>query len=251
MSFGNWCRVAVLALAMAAGAVWGGVGPSDCRGRDADSTCATAVAGSTEPPVTKLPDGLLYDGPLGGVPAAGYAYWGFDFVADRNGTRSPVRPDEFINRSRSPVTITLSFAVPTRASCDRDCLPGVQFRIDPRWDRIDPPYVRSADRVAMSATIGPGGGYSWIIGLWEGADPRIAVTVPKGSAATLADVGLVAGMAVADRVPPADRTCQCGDGTIAWCTDGERFSNGLLGAWSPGIDDYIRAGADTSCVAQH
>src|SRR3954471_11060225 len=100
------CLLAAVSPVFAGDAASGRLRPSDCRPRDADSTCATAVAGATTPPLPFVPDGVLYDGPLGGVPATGYAYWGFDFIADRTGTPSPVRADEFVNRSNVPVTIT-------------------------------------------------------------------------------------------------------------------------------------------------
>ena len=238
-----------LALWLASAWAAAAVRPSDCRPRDADSTCAVAVPAATDPVPPFHQDGTLYDGPLGGVPAIGYSYWGWDFIADQTGTPSPVRPDEFINRSSVPVTITLSFTVPQRATCGHDCLPGVEFRLDVGWHRVDPPYIKVGSTVSLTTTIQPNQGYSWIIGLWQASDPRITVTVPKNSAATLMDVGLVAGMGASHRIPAIDRMCDCGDGTVAQCSDGERYSNGLLGDWSTGMDGYARGGAYTTCVA--
>ncbi len=147
------------------------VGPSDCRPRDADSTCATAVAGAPAPnpppPPLNNPVPTLYDGPLGGVPASGYAYWGFDFFADETGMPSLVRPDEFINRSGVPVTITLSFDFPTNHPCNKACLPGVQFQVDAGWFKVDPPYTIVGNKVSLTQTFSPGRGYGWIIGLWQ------------------------------------------------------------------------------------
>lgn len=247
------CCVVLLVRLSPAGAVSSNVVPSDCRARDADSTCATAVAGATAPPTHVMPDGVLYDGPLAGVPATGYAYWGWDFIADQSGDRSPVRQDEFVNRSKSVVAITLSFDVPQRATCDHDCLPGVEFEIGPGWYKVDPPYVRTGGRVSLTASIQPGQGYGWVIGLWESTNPRLTVTVPKHSTATMADVGLGADMSVANEIAQVVGLCDCGDGTSAPCSDGTRFSNGLLGEWIQRGEGsgYLRAGGLFECVVQH
>ena len=224
------------------------VKPSDCRPRDADSTCATAVAGA---PVAGPPgehvDQQLYDGPLGGVPSSGYAYWGFDFVADQTGTPSPVRPDEFINRSNVPVTITLSFNIPTGHICKNNCLPGAQFQVDPGWFKIDPPYVIKGNTVSISQTFNPGRGYGWVIALWQSTNPWLTVTIPGGAKATLQDVGLSAQPAVANEMAAVQVLCDCWDGTRAACSDGTRFTNGLLGPWSQNWTNYKRAGAFNSC----
>ena len=237
-------------LAHAAGGASTTVRPSDCRPRDADSTCATAVAGAGVPPEQHQPSLVLYDGPLAGVPASGYAYWGFDFLAEQTRTPSPVRPDQFINRSPDPVTITLRFTVPGRPSCGHDCLPGVEFEVDVGWFKVDPPYVRSGSSVSLTNVIRPGQGYGWVIGLWQASDPRLTVTVPQGSHATLQDVGLPATPNVADVIPAAFSTCDCMDGTTAACSDGARFSNGLLGPWSQNFQIYTRAGAFNNCAQQ-
>ena len=234
-----------------AGGLSSRVAPSDCRPKDADSTCATAVAGATQPPTAVIPDGVLYDGPLAGVPATGYAYWGWDFIAERSNTASPVRQDEFINRSTAAVAITLSFDYPQRDTCNHDCLPGVEFEIGPGWYKVDPPYVKTGSRVSLTAHIGPGEGYGWIIARWESSNPRLTVTVPNGSTATLADVGLGAVMSVATEIPRTIGLCDCGDATSATCSEGSRFSNGLLGAWNQRDGGYARAGAFTECVVQH
>jgi hypothetical protein len=224
------------------------VAPSDCRPRDADSTCATAVAG---PPVAAPPAPhaaeLLYDGPLGGIPASGYAYWGFDFTADLTGTPSPVRPDEFINRSRVPVTITLSFNYPTDRACRKDCLPGVQFQVDAGWFKIDPPYAFDGDAVSVSQTFAPGKGFGWLIALWQATNPRLTVNIPAGARATLQDVGMSPYPAVVDEIAAIPANCECRDGTTAACSDGSRFSNGLLGPWYQNLTNYVRAGAFNSC----
>ena len=227
------------------------VGPSDCRPRDADSTCATAVAGAPVPsplPVTQNP--TLYDGPLGGVPPTGYAYWGFDFSSDQTGIPSSVRPDEFVNRSNVPVTITLIFDIPTNHPCNKDCLPGVQFQVDAGFFKVDPPYAVAGSKVSLTQTFAPGQGYGWIIGLWQSTNPRLKATVPAGSTATLSDVGLPPSPAIDAELPAVIGTCDCGDGTTAACSDGSHFSNGLLGPWSQSAGAYARAGAFNSCPAQ-
>ena len=242
--------VAVLAKsAMAGGGLDAKVRPSDCRPRDADSTCATAIAGApVASPSLPFPlGGLLYDGPLAGVPARGYAYWGYDFIADETGTPSPVRPDEFVNRSSVPVTIKLSFNFPTDRSCEKDCLPGVQFQTGPGWRIIGPLYTKEGDTAWVSGTFAPGIGYGWVIGLWDSWNTRLTVTVPKGSTATLRDVGLSSFPAVANEIPAVDTSCECWDGTSAACSLGSHFSNGLLGPFYLVLDNYVRAGSYNSC----
>ena len=250
LQFKSLCRVlCVAAFAQsAAAAVSPGVKPSDCKARDADSTCATAVAGETviTPPLPH-PDGLLYDGPLGGVPSSGYAYWGFDFIADQTGIPSPVRPDEFINRSSVPVTIKLSFTFPASHPCAKDCLPGAEFEVDTGWFKIDPPYVIDGNSVSISQVFAPGRGYGWVIGLWQSTNPRLTVTIPAGAKATLQDVGLSPLPAIANEIAAVTSGCACWDGSTATCSDGTHFSNGLLGSWDTEFDIYRRAGAFNNC----
>lgn len=254
LQFRSLYRVLCIALlgpsaALLAHAVDGrGVRPSDCRPRDADSTCATAVAAAPAPdPIGKGLDSVLYDGPLGGVPAHGYAYWGFDFIADETGMPSPVRPDEFINRSSAPVTITLTFNFPTDHPCGKDCLPGVQFQTGPGWRIRGPLYTVAGDKAWVSETFAPGQGYGWSIGLWDSWNTRLTVTVPKGARTTLAQVGLPPSPAVASEIAAVEHTCECWDGEILPCSDGSHFSNGLLGPWYVALDNYIRAGAHNDC----
>ena len=170
-------RVAAQA-AQAAQAGMASVRPSDCRPRDADSTCATAVAGA---PWRRRrpahPDATLYDGPLGGVPA-GYAYWGFDFVADETELPSPVRPDEFINRSNVPVTITFSFTSRPTTPATATACPACNSRSTPAGSRSTPPCVFNGDTVSYTQTFEPGRGYGWVIGLWQSTNPRLTVSVP-------------------------------------------------------------------------
>jgi hypothetical protein len=245
--------VGALCLALATPTTGGAAGvsdkvrPSDCRPRDADSTCATAVAGETvtDPPVKT--GGALYDGPLGGVPASGYAYWGFDFFADQWGYPSAVRQDEFVNRSNVPVTIQLSFTIPVSHPCNKDCLPGVQFQVDAGWFKLDPPAVIDGNTATVSSTFRPGQGYGWVIALWQASHARLTVTVPRGSAATLADVGMPPAPAVANEVAAMTTSCECWDGSSALCSYGRRFSNGLLGSWDQHFSMYTRDGAFSSC----
>jgi hypothetical protein len=223
--------------------------PSDCRPRDADSTCATAVAAA--PGDESAPGHLnptLYDGPLAGVPATGYWYWGFDFAADAAGTPSPVRPDEFINRSRYPVTIALKFTFRTDRPCRKDCLPAVEFREGPGWSKLDPPWVFDGDTVSVSATIRPGQGYAWIIALWQASNPRLTVSIPKGASATMADLGLTDFPSISSEVAAVPTVCACWDGSTAACSHGSRTSNGLLGPWYQNPGTYWRQGAFTECA---
>jgi len=259
MSFPFLARLSALLLlplatpaSFAAGLGAAPVRPSDCRPRDADSTCAAAVAAATAaPPPQTAPDAVLYDGPIAGVPASGYAYWGYDFIADQSATPSPVRPDEFVNRSGVPVTIRFTFDIPTDHACGKDCLPAVQFQVGPDWHKIDPPYVVAGASVSRASTFAPGQGFGWLIALWQSSHPRLAVSVPKGATATLADVGLGTAPGIATQIPRVVGTCDCPDGTRAACSAGERYSNGLLGPWYQSMGLYQRAGAFTDCAVVH
>jgi hypothetical protein len=185
------------------------------------------------------------------VPAFGYAYWGFDFIANETATPSPVRPDQFINRSNVPVTITLSFNIPTTHACNRDCLPGVQFQVDRGWYKLDPPTLIQGNTASITEKFSPGRGYGWVIALWQSSNARLTVTVPKGSTATLREVGLPIFPAIATELPAVIRSCTCADGTSAACSEGTRFSNGLLGSWTQNFDTYERAGAFNDCPIEH
>jgi hypothetical protein len=222
--------------------------PSDCQARDADSTCASAVASA--PPASDPPSSFtrsIYNNALGGVPASGYAYWGFDFVSDAAGVPSPVPDDMFINRSSVPVTITLSFDFPIDHPCNRDCLPGVQFEVDAGWIDVRPPYVIAGNTVSLSTQIRPGQSYGWVIGLWQSSNPRLKVSVPSGSAVSMADVGLPIDLSTALEIPAVIGTCECSDGSIAPCSLGTRFSNGLMGPWYRSNDFYVRRGSFNDC----
>lgn len=189
----------------------------------------------------------IYDNTLGGVPAAGYAYWGFDFASADAGLPSPVADDMFINRSSVPVTITLSFNFPTDHPCNRDCLPGVQFEVDPGWIDVRPPYVIVGNTVSLSTQIRPGQSYGWAIGLWQATNPRLSVWVPSGSSVTMRDLGLPPEPSIANELPAVLGTCECSDGSTAACSQGTRFSNGLMGPWYRSNQFYVRRGAFNDC----
>lgn len=244
--------VAVQAACAVDGSAAPRVAPSDCKPRHADSTCATVVAGETQPvSVPKNPNPVLYDGVLGGVPNSGYAYWGYDFIANEVGTPSPVRPDEFINRSAVPVTITLSFDIPTTHACGRGCMPRVEFLTGPGWTKLDPAFTTQGNTASITQTFAPGSGYGWVIGLWQASNPRLSVTVPKGSNVALRELGLAAFPAMATELPAVTGTCDCWNGTTAACSEGTHFSNGLLGVWALDFGMYFRAGAFTNCPIDH
>ncbi|WP_297353754.1 hypothetical protein [Paraburkholderia sp.] len=224
-----------------------GMKPSDCRPRDADSTCATAVAGAPAPPETGIPDDVLVNSSLGGVPSSGYAYWGFDFASASARVASPFPDDMFVNRSAYPVTITLSFTIPTTHACGNYCLPGVQFEVDAHWINVRPPIVVKGNTASASYQVRPGQGYGWAIGLWQAYNTRLTVTLPVGVKARIEEVGLPPQPWIAQEIPAVTGVCDCWDGTSAACSLGNRYSNGLMGPWYRETDFYLRAGAFNSC----
>ena len=224
------------------------VGPSDCRPRDADSTCARAVASEPAPaPAPIEPIAVLFDDSLGGVPSSGYAYWGFDFVSELAGVASPFPDDMYVNRSPYPVTITLSFTIPTSHACGSGCLPRVQFEVDANWINVRPPLVVAGSTASISYQVRPGQGYGWAIGLWQSSNARLNVKLPPGATATLDQVGLPLQPSVAQEIPAVTTMCTCWDGSSASCSVGNRYSNGLMGPWYVSTDFYIRADAFNTC----
>ena len=242
--FESLYRSLFLALAAQAGATAAqAVGPSDCRPRDADSTCATAVLGTTQSfpgPQT------IYDNTLGGVPTAGYSFWGYDFEFADVGVPNQAGNDMYINRSSHPFNVTLGFTVPVDHPCARDCLPGVKFLLDTNWTSIRPGGVLIGDRYSVTTQIRAGQRYSWVIGLWQATNPTLTVTVLDGSRTSLRDLGLPLDPSVANEILAVETTCTCEDGSTARCSLGSRYSNGLLGPWSDGWG-YTRLGAFSDC----
>jgi hypothetical protein len=246
----TWVRsLSVLLFAWACGACDArAVRPSDCQPRNADSTCAGAVARTTDS--AYFPSNLLYDGPLGGVPASGYAYWGFDFAAEAAGVPSAISQDMYINRSGVAVTITLTFDYPTTHSCGQGCLAGVKFLAGTNWHSVFPPTAVSNGHMTLSLTVGAGDSYGWVIGLWQATNPWLTVTVPTGTVTTLERVGLSASPALADEVAAIVLICDCPDTTQRACSKGTHFSNGLVGVYYQSMGNYVRAGAFSDCPAQ-
>lgn len=254
LQFKNLYRVLCLAVitqaASAGDSRVAGVRPSDCRPRDADSTCATAVAGAPVPvpaPIPLHPDGVVFDDSLGGVPSSGYAYWGYDFASALAGIASSFPDDMFVNRSPYPVTIALSFTIPTSHACGNNCLPGVQFEVDANWINVRPPLVIHGSIATASYQVRPGQGYGWAIGLWQSSNARLTVTLPPGVNATLDQVGLPLQPSIALEIPAIAAVCDCWDSSTAPCSLGNRYSNGLMGPWYKSNDFYIRAGAFNTC----
>ncbi len=251
LQFKSLYRALCLAIvAQAASASNGGVSglkPSDCRPRDADSTCATAVASAPVSLPLPIPDEVIIDSSLGGVPSSGYAYWGFDFASALAGIASPFPDDMFVNRSPYPVTITLSFTIPTTHACGNNCLPGVQFEVDAHWINVRPPIVVNGNSASASYQARPGQGYGWAIGLWQASNARLTATLPPGAHATLEQVGLPSQPSIATEIPAVTGVCDCWDGSSAACSLGNRFSNGLMGPWYRSTDFYLRAGAFNGC----
>ena len=126
-------------------------------------------------------------------------------------------------------------------------MPGVQFQVDASWYTLNPPLVIAGSSASISQAFAPGKGYGWMIGLWQAKNTRLKVTIPKAATATMAEVGLPDLPALAQEIPAVTGLCECWDGTIAACSEGSRFSNGLLGAWYQSNEFYVRAGAFNAC----
>jgi hypothetical protein len=251
--FGRVARLlSLLCVGFAMGGVGGAqaLGPSDCLARDADSTCNSAVSRSSGASVGSSQ--YLYDGPLGGVPAQGYAYWGYDFLADEMGVATVYTKDMYVNHTQYPVTIRLGFDIPTTHACNGGCLPGVQFFYGPSWASYFAAAVVSGGTVSLEFRVPAGTAYGWAIGLWEATNPRLTVTVDPGVSTTLAELGLPAQPAIALEIAAVTTSCPCIDGSSADCSLGSHFTNGLDGPWyrGTGYKFYERAGAFNSCVKQ-
>jgi hypothetical protein len=89
-----------------------------------------------------------------------------------------------------------------------------------------------------------------VIALWQASNPRLTVSVPVGTGASLRDVGLPLQPGTATEIPAIARSCECWDASTAACSDGSRFSNGLLGPWTQVFRTYLRAGAFDNCPSQ-
>jgi len=227
-------------------AAWA-LGPSDCLPRDADSTCASAVARSTTGAPPYDAKSLLYDGRLGGVPPTGYAFWGFDFESAARGVTSPSTNDMYFNRSSAVLTVTLSFDIPTTHTCGQGCMPGLKFIVGLGWDTVFPPLKVEGGLVTATLQVNPGQAYGWVVGLWQATNPRLTLSVPTGAAATLALVGQSADPAIAQEIPAVLGMCDCWDLTPRPCSAGSRFSNGLMGYWYQSTGYYVRAGSFNEC----
>lgn len=224
------------------------IAPSDCTNGHSDSTCARSVAAPTSPGGQPSPGArTLYEGALAGMPAHGYAYWGFDFVAEATGMPSPALRPMFINRSGGPVDIAFTFDIPASPACGRGCLPQVGFQLDQGWFTVSLVAAVAGGTATFSYEIPAGRLYGWHIGLWQGLNPRVSVSAPGNPAATLTSVGLGANLGIADPVPAVIGSCACLDGSSAPCSDGVRLSNGMMGLWIPSSETIIEPQAFNDC----
>ncbi len=206
--------------------------PSDCLPGHVDSTCATGVAAKTTPPVVTPDLQSVYSGPIAGLPTNVDAYWGFDFLADAQGVRSPAPHDMFINRSAFPITIDFLFTMPTDHVCEHGCLPRLEFRTATSWSLSYATFNIASDTVSARLQVPAGGAYGWMMALEQTHDAWIVVMAPIGANPTMAQIGLDAHPEIANPISPAETQCQCWDGTVANCWPGTRYSSGLMGPYS-------------------
>jgi hypothetical protein len=239
--FGELYRALCFALVAQGVAVEGAraIGPSDCVGGHADSTCANAVYGPTRhSPPPPPPDSY----PLAGMPLVNYWYWGYDFATQD--TRQ-LSPPTFVNRSGQSLLVSLSFTIPN-PPCGKDCLPGVEFYFDQGFHKVDPQLSISGNTATAVMQVNNGGRYSWVIGLWLARDPVVAVTTLDGIPVPPEIAGLSPRPDVSTSIPGIITTCQCQDALTALCSAGDHYSNGLTGQWSRNVGVY-RFNAWSNC----
>ena len=224
------------------------IGPSDCLPGHADSTCAAALNSATATVRSSTDSSVLYDGLLAQGPYGGYEYWGYDFLAAAQGRQSSVYNDMFINNSGTALTLVFAFNIPTDRPCGRDCIPGVEFKLGATWQSVFPTMEVSGGTATATFLVGSGQSYGWIIGLWEPSDIHLTVTTNGGTRASLGSAGLSLHPEIADPVPPTTYTCNCGDGTVADCSKGTRYSNGLMGPWNRENGGYWVPDAWSNCA---
>jgi hypothetical protein len=215
--------------------------PSDCGPGRQDSTCIKVVNGGDVPPW--IPQArLLYDGPLAGVPATDFHYWGFDFQTE-DGIYAPVQRSMFVNRSNELVSITLTFDIPT-GPCDAGCLPGVEFKVG-AWHTFFPNIVKANGTAEATLEVGPNDSYGWVIGLWRATNPRLSVTAHGTTNLSMRDIGLPLSPDSLVSTPGVIYPCACPDGSTGECFTGPQYSTGYVGPWSH--DFYQQQGAGNTC----
>lgn len=215
-----WSMICVAASASAAP-------NSDCVAGNADSSCISNI---NRGPVASPPSvDVLFDGPIAGTPSSSAGYWGYDFLAASSGSPSPAPRDMFINRSASAISLIFSFDLP-QGPCGYGCRPGMEFKLNAKWNSFFPNIVVSGSKAITSVQIAPGQAYGFAIALWQASNPRVKVQNLSSATVSLQDVGLN-DFSSATPIPGIYFQCECGDGLIKQCYSGTHFSNGLMGGW--------------------
>lgn len=203
--------------------------PMDCTPGRVDNTCAAPVRAPTIPPFPAPPRTPPSTFDLGGIPPFGYWYFGYDF--QKNDDQQNPFP-QFVNRSGKSISVKFEFSIPA-GSCSKDCLPGLEFyKGSSHIYTVDAPLQIKGDIASATLNVASGESYSWVIGLWKSSRPTITISDPAGNWTPLSNTGLTDEPDVAREIPGSTTSCRCSDGSIAGCSYGEHFSNGLLGAWS-------------------
>jgi hypothetical protein len=204
--------------------------PSDCQPGHMDSSCAKAVKEDPDTPPSDPPPPPppATSFPLAGMPATGYAYWGYDFATSDTAQFEDPR---FVNRSGRHLILTLSFSIPG-PPCDGGCLPGVEFYFDQDVHKRDPRLQVSGNTAKAAVPLKPGDRYAFIVGLWQARDPVVSVTLPDGTPVSPGLAGMSARPDIASLVLGTPTTCTCEDGSQADCNRGDHYSNGLSGNWA-------------------
>jgi hypothetical protein len=206
------------------------IGPSDCVGGHADSTCASPVAATprAQPPSSPPPVPPPSSYPLAGQPPANYWYWGYDFALPDTEQSSMPR---FVNRSGRAATIILSFTIPNQP-CGGGCLPGVEFYFDQGVHKVEPRLAVSGNTATATMHVNDGDRFAWVIGLWQASNPTVSVLSADGSPLSPEAAGLSPRPDISILTPGITTLCQCEDALTAMCNYGDHFSNGLAGEWS-------------------
>ncbi len=205
--------------------------PSDCQPGRADGSCLTLLkvpdqTGDGAPGVSPI-----YDGPIAGQPQQDTYYWGFDYLSASRGVQSPLPNSMYVNRSTKPISLVFTFDIPP--NCGAGCMPGMEFKLNAKWDSFFPNMISANGHAITSVVIAPGQPYGFAIALWRSTNPRLTATVvgKNDVILTASDIGLASEMGISQWIQGTYYQCSCGDGRIQQCYTGGYTSNGMMGVW--------------------